>query len=478
MDRKRYARGGILSSRVLAALAAVILTSSCLPQPAPTRPTRNGLSEVQVYLQPVPPEARRIAWTLGDLSVVRRDGTRVPLSLRADHYRGSDLEGRQTWLASGFVPPDSFSGVSLTFSGASMKGEEGDAALLVPEDPLVIKAPFELAHSEVLPLFITLDPAGIVDNGFAFSPDFSLALPDREIASLIGYLTVPGGDRITVFNRKTLRVIGAVATGRDPRAMAVDPARSRAYVAVTGEDTVDVIDVFGGGVRERIILRSGDEPVDLALSGDGQALLTANYASGTISVIDPLQAVETDRIEVGRGPTSVIVNRNGTRAYVTCSLSGTLSVIDLSTGSLSATLTIEETTPLAAALDAKEEMLFVVGPNSPNLTVIDTGALTVMGRIYVGNGSVCIAVDELSGFAYVGRESSSEVAVVDPSVLLPVDYIGLKGAPGHMTVDLQEKALLVVLPGMRTLQKVDLVSRRIMAEMELDGAPSEVAVIE
>jgi hypothetical protein len=47
-----------------------------------------------------------------------------------------------------------------------------------------------------------------------------------------------------------------------------------------------------------------------------------------------------------------------------------------------------------------------------------------------------------------------------------------------MVLDLQEKALLVVLPGNHTLQKIDLVSRRVLAEMKLDGTPSEVTVLE
>jgi len=474
----RPAWPGFFPFRLPGVLLAAVLIVSCLPQPVPTRPSREGLAEVQAYLQPVPPEARRINWTLADLSAIRLDGTLVPLSLHTGLYQGSALEGKQTLLASGFVPPGSYSGLRLTISSAGLKGEEGDTALYVPEAPLVIKTPFEAAPSGVLPLFLSLDPGGLLDGGYAFSPDFSMALPDRELTSLIGYLAMADSDQVTVFNRKTLNVTGAVSTGRDPRAIAIDPARGRAYVAVTGDDTVEVIDVLDSSVRERIILHSGDKPVDLDLSADGLILLTANFGSGTVSLLDPEQAVETDRIEVGRGPTSVTVNGSGTRAYVTCSLSGTVSVIDLTSGALSATLAIEETEPLAAVLDGKGENLFVVGGNSPNVTVVDPAALSVTSRIYVGTGCVSVAVDELSGLAFVGRKSSSEIAVVDPSVRLPVDFIRLKDAPGQMAVDLQEKALMVILPGKRVLQKVDLVSRRIMAEMDLDSVPTEVAFIE
>ena len=477
-DNKGHSRLNMTVRCTLGVLAAAALFLSCLPQPVPSRPRRDGLSEVRVYLQPVPPEARRITWTFDELSAVRNDGIRTPLGLRADRFTGSDLENRQTFLGSGFLPPGSYSGLSLTFREAALKGEDGDAALFMPENPLVVESPFVLAASEVLTLFLDLSPSGLVDDRFAFTPDFSLSLPDQDLPSLIGYLTIPESDRITVFNRKSLRVTGAISTGRDPGAMVVDEARGRAYVAVKGENAVEVVDVFRGDIRERVALRSGDMPVDLDLSEDGLTLITANYGTGTVTVIDPVQAVETGRIDVGRGPTSVTINRAGTRAYVTCSLSGTLSVVDLLTGMQSASIALEETTPLSAAFDAYEERLFVVGPDSPNLTVVDTASLEVTDRVYVGMGSESVIVDEMSGLAYVGRKTVSEIAVIDPAVHLPVDSIGLNGAPGSMTLDTQEKALFVVLPDERVLQKIDLVSRRIMAVMELDGTPREVAVVE
>jgi hypothetical protein len=47
-----------------------------------------------------------------------------------------------------------------------------------------------------------------------------------------------------------------------------------------------------------------------------------------------------------------------------------------------------------------------------------------------------------------------------------------------MTLDRQENALLVSLPEKGVLQKVNLVSKRIVAEMKTEPLPAEVAVIE
>lgn len=477
-DMKQSAKRSFSLKKILGIWLIVFLLAACLPQPVPTRQTRGDLAEIHVYFQPVPPEAKRLTWTVDDLAVVLSDGSRIPLNVQSSHLKGSELEGRQTHLAYGFLPQGSYRGISLGISKASLTREDGDAALTVPEDPLEIPLPFELAPSGVLSLFLSLSPEGLVSGGFGFSPSFSLALPPRELKSLIGYLTMPEADRISVFNRKSMQIIGSIATGRKPMGISIDNARGRGYVAVPGDDAVEIIDVFRGDIRERIQLRTGDGARDLTLTQDGQILLSANYGSDTVSIIDPVQAVEVDRVTVGQGPTSVVVNRDGTRAYVTCALSSTLAVIDLSTQTLSATISLEEATPLDAALDRDEEKLFIIGRDSPNLTVVDLTMLAITDRIYIGTGSVSIAVDELSGLVYVSRENSNRVSVVDPSALMPVDTIQLTGAAGHVAIDLQEKALLVIIPDKRILQKVDLVSKRIMGELKLDTTPSEVAVLE
>jgi len=462
----------------LAVLLLTLLAVSCVTGTVSRQALRNDLGEVRIYLEPLPDEAGRIHLTLGDLAAVPLDGSRVPLILRVQDLKRAVTGKRQSHLASGLLPPGFYQGISLTIQKASVQREDGEAALLIPRDPILVERPFDVKSSKVISLFLSLDPAGLIIEGFRFSPFFSLALPSQELTSLVGYLILPEEDRITVFNRKTMRIVGDIATGRNPQRIIIDQNRGRAYVAVSDDDTVQVLDILRGNIRELIPLRTGDGPRDLALTEDGRLLISANYGSDTVSIIDPIQGVETERIRVGQGPTSVIVNRNGTRAYVTSSLANTLSVIDLSTGILSAVLSMEGTTPLAAALDRDEENLFIISGDSPNLTVLDPATLTTTDKIYIGAGAVSIAIDDNTGLVLVGKEHISEISIVDPSVLMPIDTIRLKGAAGHMTIDRQENALLVLVPGRKLLQKVDLVSKRVMAEMEMDAIPSEVAVVE
>lgn len=459
-------------------LPLVLSFISCTAGTVNQLPTRGDRAQVEVYLQPVPAESGGLSWILEDLTAVRSDGIRLPLTLHANSIKGSNLQNRQILLGSGLLPPGSYSGFSLTISKASIAGTDGDAALLVPEEPVFIPGIFEPGISEVLPLFLKLDPAGIVTDGFEFTPAFSLARTTMELSSLTGYMTVPDADRVTVFNRRTLHVTGALATGRSPKALSLDPVLGRAYVAVSGENAVQVVDVLDGVISQRIPLRAGDKPEDLALTGDRQILLSANYGTNTLSILDPVQGVVMERIAVGRGPTSVVVNRSGTRAYVICSLSNSVSVVDLTTGTLISTLVLEEATPFAAALDRGEERLFVIYRDSPNLTVIDTSSLTFMDKVFVGLGSASIVVDDFSDLVFIGRTFGREISIIDPSPLMVVDTIRLEGEAGSMAIDSKDNSLFIVIPGKRVLQKIDLVSKRVLAEMNADPVPSEVAVFE
>jgi len=55
--------------------------------------------------------------------------------------------------------------------------------------------------------------------------------------------------------------------------------------------------------------------------------------------------------------------------------------------------------------------------------------------------------------------------------LMFIDTIGIEGTAEFMTIGDEENTLFVVLPDRRLLQKINLVSKKIMAEIEVgEGA--------
>lgn len=94
------------------------------------------------------------------------------------------------------------------------------------------------------------------------------------------------------FDRKTAsaKTLATIAVGDEPRGLAVAPARDKstssatAYVALTGEDRVAVVDLKSRTVSRRIPV--GGEPRTLAVSPNGRWLVTCCSVPGEVFVHD------------------------------------------------------------------------------------------------------------------------------------------------------------------------------------------------
>ncbi len=237
------------------------------------------------------------------------------------------------------------------------------------------------------------------------------------------------------------------------------------YIATAGDDEIQAIQVSTGEILGRIKLNFGDEPVEIALSPDGKTLVSANYGSNTASIIDTASMREMDRVNLPSQST-VIMDRSLPRAYILQAQSNSLSIIDLSRGELSSTRTLEEA-PERGAISQDGEKLYVITSNSPNLLVIDTLSLSVSKRIFVGLGAASIKVDTRTGLIYVGK-NTGEIVVIDPFSLMYIDAFSVNGNASFLAIDNDENSLFVVLADSKTIQKIDLVSKKTLGVIDVD----------
>lgn len=91
-------------------------------------------------------------------------------------------------------------------------------------------------------------------------------------------------------------------------------------------------------------------------------------------------------------------------------------------------------------------------------------------------GAVSIKVDTKTDLIYVGKEAGGEISVIDPFSLMFIDTIQVGGGAAYMTIDDEEDNLFVALPDVRAVRKVNLTSKRIMAEIEVGEGAYAVAV--
>jgi len=456
-----------MGTRALAvAVWLALFAAGCAPLPPAYTPVSRTEGALRVYLQPLPQEAQRLSFSIAEILAVRADGEAIALRPVFSELQGKDLIGVQKRLVSSPLPPGLYRGLSLQLGAASVLGEAGVANLLTPEKPLFIEQEFEIIRETSSTLFLSLDPERLVSGGFSFTPLFSLAKSRRQLKNLLGYATNSRSNVVSVFNKFTMEVVDTIATGSGPMGAVLDQRREWVYVALAGDDMIAAIDVGTGEIFRTARLKFGDEPVEIGLSTDGRILVSANRGSNTASIIDADSLREIERIRLPSEPTSVVMSVLQPRAFLIQPFSNTISVVDLYRREITATLTFDET-PLRGALSEDGTTLYVIAKNSPNLLVIDPTNLGVTGRIFVGTGAASILVDPKTDLVYIGKKLGG-VAVVDPSLLIPIDTFRVDGNAVSLDIDDDENDLLVVSSDRRTIQKLGLVSHRLSGMIEVE----------
>jgi YVTN family beta-propeller protein len=460
---------------MLHALCLFLVLCGCQATLSRLRPPLEEEGEIYLYLQPYPQEAERLRFGIEGIFAVSAEGREFPFEISLRDVKASDLR-RQRLLASGRLPPGSYTGFSFKVNKAFLKTEEGEANLLVSETPVRNDFPFSVSRKRAYVISLMFKYTESISGGFSFSPVFSMMIPARPIPSLTGYVSNSGSNNIMVFDKKLNKVLSIIVTGRSPAGMALDQRQGRAYVALSGDDAIELIDVLSGEVINRLRLYTGDRPQELALTPDGKTLLVANKGTNTVSFIDPLSFVELRRIEVGREPNSISIHPNGIRAFVFNTLSSTVSVVDIPNKAIITTISTDPA-PLRGQFNRRGDRLYIIHEWSMYLTAINPFALSLLRRFPVKIGMISMKVDIQTDLVYMGRGRDTTVEVYDPFSFALVDSINTGAGITYMTIDGDENNLYMVNPEMKSVMVSRLVRKMIIFEMDVGEGPYWVTMM-
>jgi YVTN family beta-propeller protein len=225
-------------------------------------------------------------------------------------------------------------------------------------------------------------------------------------------------------------------------------------------------------------------PGGLALSKDGSSAYALLNQNDTLTQIDLTTLQQGTQIRVGNAPHSIVINSEGTTAYVSneggraateadfqinsagteivadpvvgAAITGTVSVVDLASMTVTATISTG-LHPTGMAFNGRD--LLVANAYSDTISVIDTGTNVVVQTINLalpigvpgqapayGAGPNSIAVDSKADAAYVALYNANAIAVVDlgknaknPVLgMIPVAY-----APSSVVLDKTNNSLIV-----------------------------------
>jgi YVTN family beta-propeller protein len=430
---------------------------------------------VYLYLQPLPPDAARLTFSMVSVSAVTGSGTEYPLAVSLKVAGPADT-GKQRLLASGRLPTGSYAGFIFKVKQAGLKGDRGEVPLAVPDTPVRLDAPFAVGSPQAAVVWLVLKYQESVTTEAGFSPVFSAVAPSRPIAARAGFVTNSGSNTITVFDKGLAQAAAVIDTCAGPAGMALDQRRRRLYVACPKDDEIQAIDVVSGDILERSRVSPGDRPREVALTPDGSTLVSVNPGSNSVSFFDAVSLTRQERVNVGSGPGSILVGPTGQRAFVLNALSSSVSVIDIASRRLVATVSTDSA-PLRGAFNGRGDRLYVIHDRSPYMTVLDPQQLTLVTRARLRIGVSAIAVDTVRGLVCIGGSSDTTIEFYDPNALMPIYAMKTRAGVSYLAVDAEDNRLYMVSATTQSLIVGRLADRKVASEIDVGDSPYCVAVM-
>lgn len=270
----------------------------------------------------------------------------------------------------------------------------GAAALLVLATPL--------AASAAVPDYSTVATLP--------GADFSVAV--NAVTNTV-YIASYSNSTLSIVDGATNTVTVTVPVGPLPYAVAVNAATGLVYTANRGDNTLGVYSgTTGAAVGSPI--ETGASPYALAVNPVTNRIYVANRDDGTVQIIDGATGTSIGLLDVGYGPQSVAIDTARNLVYVTGQ--GSIVVIDGATGTLLPPVTAADgSNPSYVAVNSTTNTLYTTNQTDPSsMSVIDLSTGTLTATIPVGDGQLqSIAVNETNNTVAIVGYFNNVVSLLD-----------------------------------------------------------------
>ncbi|MER5433223.1 beta-N-acetylglucosaminidase domain-containing protein [Streptomyces sp. NPDC002588] len=285
----------------------------------------------------------------------------------------------------------------------------------------------------------------------SFSPA-SLSLAPGESATV--ELTF-ADDRSTAATSVDWKLTVPAGVGASPDGGTLSvPAGGSATAAVT----FTAAEGASAGVRS-VVVSSGSAGLTRAIPvqvSDGRGTpraLTANFSGASVSSLD-LGSGDGTEIKVGANPGEVVVSADGRTAYAANQGSDTVSVIDVSSGTVTGTVAVGRV-PSGLALTPDGGTLWVADYTDGTVQPVDTGTLTAGAAVTVGSGPENMAVTPDGDTLYVANIHDATVTPVDLATRTAGKAIPVGPSPFNVVAAPDGRTVYVSDSGGSTVTPID-----------------------
>ena len=276
--------------------------------------------------------------------------------------------------------------------------------------------------------------------------------PDGTTAFVVN----PDSGSVSAIDTISATTLAELIVGRDPRMLTIGPDGQRLYVTSQASATLTILETQPFSVLTK--LRVGPEPYGVVTDPNGRLVYVAVSGADRIDVVDTHLNQVVGTIASQSRPKGLAISEDGTRLYVTHFLSGTVSVIDLTSRSVRTVITTGPESNMAQRIvlhpTTSRAYLPHIRSNVSNPhPLFDTTLFPV------------VSVIDLATDQHLLTERL-ELSVVDRPVNLPFDLaLSSDGQRAH-----------IVYLGSGDLSVIDLENRRVLAHIEVGDGPRGIVL--
>lgn len=227
----------------------------------------------------------------------------------------------------------------------------------------------------------------------------------------------------------------SLSVGEHPAHVIADRANRFAYVTVSGEDVLKVVDLQKKAVVASI--PAGKMPHGLRMSPDERTIYVADMNGGTVAFIDVASRRLVDRVPAGETPVQVAVSPDGKTVYATVAGENAVAVIDVASRTRRKLIPVGPN-PMQLYVAPDGARVYVAGQGTKTVpghavSVIDTESESVVATVQVPAGAHGVVVTPDSSTVFVTDAFASELTEIDARTLR-VNSIPVGSAPNGVTL--------------------------------------------
>ena len=315
-------------------------------------------------------------------------------------------------------------------------------------------------------------------------------LPASLLSSIAFYIESVDATKVDI-------IADTVHVGSRPHS--IEFVLGKLYVTNSGSDSVSVIDCKTDKVISTILVGADPHGIAAAAINVGNQndnygpdadtnlqvyyVYVANTDSNTVSVID----VNTDSIiatiPVGDNPIDIIASNNSGKVYVTNSGSDSVSVIDSKTNKVIESISIGSTPQGLSQIFQNETndrssaavaTVYIVNTASNTVSAINGNTNKVIHTIHVGKEPHGIIANDLAAQLYVANGGSDSVSIIDANTNKVTATIPVGNDPHRL--DYYMGKVYVTNTASNSVSVINPKYKKVVATIPVDTSPRDIAV--